>query len=257
MCCFGRFGSGYLCMSPTLHIPSLAGAIIWIALCATVLVPARAQDVRPILIDDFESYDVGDLPTRWNAQYKGRLVPLTEAFFNERERMDVQAEGGNQFVRAFARGEAVHVNIENGSDFDWDTRTHPVLSWDWRAVELPEGAREDREQLNDSGAGMYIMFSIEGTLIRRPKIIKYVYSSTLPVGTIASYGKLKVVVAASARDGMGNWQSVERDVVRDYRDLFGEDPPQRPRRLRLWADSDNTESTAVTDFDNVMLKPGR
>jgi len=256
-CCFGRLGYGYLCMTLIHRIPLMAGAIIWIVLSAAALAPAKGQDIEAILIDDFESYAVDALPTRWNAQYKGRLVPLTEAFFNERERVDVQSEDGNQFVRAFAQGEAVHVNMENGPDFDWDTRTHPVLSWDWRAVELPEGAREDKERLNDSAAGMYIMFSIEGTLIRRPTIIKYVYSSTLPVGTIASYGKLKVVVAASARDGVGNWQRVERDVVQDYRDLFGEDPPRRPLRLRLWADSDNTESTAISDFDNVMLKPGR
>ena len=104
---------------------------------------------------------------------------------------------------------------------------------------------------------MYIIFSIDGTLVKRPKIIKYVYSSTLPVGTTASYGKLKVVVVASARDGIGTWQHVERDVVADYRDLFGENPPRHPLRLRLWADSDNTESVAVSDYDNVMLKPGR
>jgi hypothetical protein len=241
-------------------IPAISCAILWIGL-AGGLNSAQAQETRPeagsILIDDFESYEVGALPTLWHAQYKGRLVPLTQSFFNENERVDVRREQRNQFARAFAKGETVHVNMENGADFEWNTRTHPVLAWDWRAVELPEGAREDQDRLNDSGAGMYIIFSIEGTLIKRPKIIKYVFSSTLPVGTTASYGKLKVVVVASGLDGVGTWQSVERDVVQDYRDLFGEDPPRRPLRLRLWADSDNTKTTAISDFDNMMLKQGR
>jgi len=255
--CLIAFESGYHLMNPIRRLAAAMSAILWIALIMGVLNPAGAQDTRPILIDDFESYEEGALPTLWNAQFKGRLVPLTEAFFNERERVDVHREDGNQFARAFAQGEAVHVNMENGADFDWDTRTHPVLSWDWRAVELPEGAREDRERLNDSGAGMYIIFSIDGVLVKRPKIIKYVYSSTLPVGTTASYGKLKVIVVASALDGVGDWQRIERDVAQDHRDLFGEDPPRRPLRLRIWADSDNTDTVAISDYDNVMLKPRR
>lgn len=244
-------------MNPTRRFAVLSSAILMIVLISGALNPALGQRQGSVMVDDFESYDVGDLPTKWKAQYKGRLVPLTEEFFNERERVDVHRERGNQFARAYAQGEAVHVNMNNGEDFSWDTRVHPILAWEWRAVELPEGAREDQERLNDSGAGMYIIFSIDGVLVKRPTIIKYVYSSSLPVGTTASYGKLKVIVAASGLDGVGTWQRVERNVVQDYRDLFGEAPPRRPLRLRLWADSDNTDSVAISDYDNVMLLEGR
>ncbi len=236
----------------------LAGALLYAS------APANAQsqpDSFPgstikdgqIMIDDFESYSDGALPVGWKAQLNGRLVPLTHEFVNDSEWFYVQRESGNGFARAFADGEAVHVNKRNGDGFDWDVRTHPYLSWQWRANELPEGAREDNDRLNDSGAGLYVVFAMEGRIIRRPKAIKYVYSTTLPVGTTVSFGKLKVIVVDSGKDGTGSWKSVKRNVVEDYRMVFGGDPPSKPLYLRLWSDSDDTESVSMADFDNVML----
>jgi len=211
------------------------------------------QDGSRIVIDDFNSYSDGALPDRWRAQLNGRLVPLTPRFVNEKEWFYVQREGDNGYARAFADGEAVHINKGNGDGFDWDVRKHPYLSWDWRADELPKGAREDKDDLNDSGAGLYVVFSMEGRIIRRPKAIKYVYSTTLPVGTTISFGKLKVIVVDSGRDGTGSWKTVKRNVVEDYRMVFGGDPPAKPLYLRLWSDSDDTDSVAMADFDNVVL----
>lgn len=217
--------------------------------------PAWAQkEEGTIVIDDFESYRDGALPDRWRAQLDGRLVPLTADFFDEDEHIRARRENGNGFARAFVNAQTVHVNMDNGSDFEWDTSTHPILAWQWRALQLPQGSREDEDRLNDSGAGIYIIFSIDGTLIKRPKVIKYVYSASLPVGESISYGKLKVIVASSARNGSGSWEQVERNVARDYRRVFGEDPPRRPLRLRLWSDADNTASVGTADFDNIILR---
>jgi len=213
----------------------------------------QAQPETRIVIDDFESYSDGDLPVKWRAQRNGKLVPLTSEFVNEKEWFYVQRERGNGFVRAYADGEAAHINMENGDGFDWDIRTAPILSWDWRATNLPEGAREDSDKLNDSGAGIYVVFAMEGILIKRPKAIKYVYSSTLEEGRVISYGKLRVIVVGSAKDGIGNWKSVRRNVAEDYNMVFGGSPPREPLFVRLWSDSDDTKSVAMVDFDNIVL----
>ena len=211
----------------------------------------------PILLDDFESYRAGDLPTQWHAQLNGELVPLTAQFFDDQEWLETRREGGNGYVRAYTNSETVYLSMANKQDFEWDTTTHPVLAWDWRAIRLPDGAREDRDSLNDSGAGIYVILAVDGRIIRRPRIIKYVYSSTLPVGTVASYGRLKVLVVASALDGTGEWLSMERNVAEDHQRLYGEAAPRHPLVIRLWADSDNTSSVATADFDNVRLLPQR
>jgi len=52
---------------------------------------------------------------------------------------------------------------------------------------------------------------------------------------------------------MGIWKTVTRDLVADYKKVFGEDPPDKPLFIRLWSDSNNTKSQSSADFDNIML----
>lgn len=216
------------------------------------------QNEREVLVDDFESDEKGDVPRRWKMLRDKKLVPLKPSFMRPDEEFYIVEEDGNRALRVFSDGEAVHIMMENSDDgFDWNIRELPKLAWDWRAHQLPENAREDDERMNDSGAALYVIFKIEGLIIRRPKTIKYVYSSTLPVGSEVSYGKLKVLVVTSALDGIGDWIHVERDVLADYRRLFNEDPPRKPLSLRLWSDSDNTNTPAEADFDNIKFLSAR
>jgi len=219
--------------------------------------PPTGQDpgAMQIVIDNFETYRDGGLPTRWKYLADGRLVDLAPEYMREKEQFYVVNDGGNKVLRVYTDGEAVHLTMPE-QDLAWDLRTHPRLAWDWRALQLPPGAREDVEKKNDTGAGLYVIFAFDGLFIKRPRAIKYTYSSTLPVGTEVSYGKLKVIVVSSGKDGTGAWQHIDRDVVADYRRVFGGDPPHRPLSLRLWGDSDNTDSIAEADFDNIALLPG-
>jgi hypothetical protein len=77
----------------------------------------------------------------------------------------------------------------------------------------------------------------------------------LPVEATVDYGVLKVLVVSSGIEGIGSWVVVERDVVADYRRLFGKEPPARPLSLTLWSDSDNTKDYAIVDFDDFELLP--
>jgi len=240
------------------------GCMAACVLVLAVLIPVNAQTPGGLqaasgeIIDDFESYAVGDLPTNWKYDQRSGLIPLTPDLMHPDEQFYVTDDNGNRVLRVYTHGEAVHIMMGNESDgFDWDLRELPRLSWDWRALSLPKGAREDEERLNDSGVGLYVIFEISGFIIKRPKTIKYVYSSTLPVGTVVSYGKLKVLVVSSGADGIGRWQHIERNVREDYRRVFGDEPTRRPLSIRLWSDSDNTGEEAEADFDNIQLLPAR
>jgi Protein of unknown function (DUF3047). len=92
----------------------------------------------------------------------------------------------------------------------------------------------------------------------RPKSIKYTYSSSLPVGTTVSFGPLKVIVVDSAREPRaGEWETVQRRIRDDYRQVFGGSPPDRPVSITLWSDSDTTGDEAVVDIDDLELLPPR
>lgn len=207
-----------------------------------------------VVIDDFESYQDGGLPVKWKYLLSRQLHPLEPVHMRPKEKFYVVKDGPESILRVYTEGEAVHLTMANEPEgFSWDLKSHPFLQWRWRAHELPTGAREDKKSLNDTGAAVYVIFSIEGLILKRPQTIKYTYSSTLPVGTIVDFGSLKAIVASSGLDGIGKWRTIKRDVASDYRAAFGKEPPRNPLSIRLWGDSDDTESRATADFDDIEL----
>lgn len=209
--------------------------------------PAAGQ----VVVDDFDQEAIGELPSRWRfLNSRTRNYDPLERYMAEDERFYVVEEGGRVFLRGYTDGEAQRISMPNESDhLEWDLRSHSRLRWDWRAIELPDGASE--RSRNDTGGALYITFRTDW--LGRPQSIKYTYSSSLPVNTVVSFGRLKVIVAASAIDGIGEWQTVTRDVVADYRMVFDRDPPDKPLSITLWSDSDDTRETAIVDYDNIVL----
>ena len=217
-----------------------------------------AQDSAPvegaasIVVDDFENESAGGAPDGWVFVKSSRKVLSYEEAREPGEKMVVRREDGNRFVRLRTDGEALRFTKRNGVDFDWNLNAHPRLSWRWRALELPEGASERDE--NDTGGAVYVTFGTDW--LGRPKSIKYTYSSSLPVGTVVDFGNLYVIVVDSAREpGLGEWKTVERNVVQDYRQVFGDTPPDEPVSITLWSDSDTTGDEATVDVDDIALRP--
>ena len=54
-----------------------------------------------------------------------------------------------------------------------------VDRWRWRVMQLPSGGDEGRKATHDSAAGVYVIF--DNRIL--PRVLKYVWSATLPVGT--------------------------------------------------------------------------
>jgi len=219
---------------------------------------AQAQgSQRPIIIDNFESYTAGVQPYHWKRPHKRSrsLLDLEPALERDDDYFEVVSDAGNKRVRAYTKNESVQIVRLNGDGYRWDLRTHPRLTWAWRAMQLPRGAREDGEQYNDTGAALYVTFGKDW--LGRPRSIKYTYSSTLPVGTTAKFGPLWVIVVASGADGLGDWVRIERNVVADYERLFDRNPPDEPVSIMLWGDSDNTGGISDVYFDDIELLPAR
>lgn len=224
--------------------------------------PSLGQPCAPfsgcLPLADFEQYQPGGLPIGWFTYENKRDVrPVTGELQNDEERFIVTAERGNRFIRALVYGKAHRIILPNDSKImNWDLETHPELSWDWRAQKLPVGAREDISRLNDTGGAVYVVFDEDW--LGRPRTLKYSFSSTLPAGSTASYGALKVIVVSSQpEDGLGRWVTIRRNVARDYEETFGRRPPSRPSAIFLWSDSDSVNSDAEFDFDNLRIYSGR
>lgn len=161
----------------------------------------------------------------------------------------VRIEEGRRFLRADARG----ISVPIGHERAWDLGEFPLLRWRWRALVFPEGSDERKKSGNDNVLSVYVLFG--GWPV--PRSVKYTWSDTLPEGTVLDSplsGKIKVIVLRSGRSMAGNWVAEERNVLADYRRLFGggEKNPSA-RGILILTDSDDTRTRAAGDYDDIAV----
>lgn len=210
-----------------------------------------------VLLENFEEYEPGTIPKYWYNQ-KGERRP---ALYSEKNKADykyrVKEENGNKFLR-YSGIEAKHLNfplVDKGLNI-YET---PILSWKWRVFELPDGANEDDDDRNDTAASIYVVFDMGRIALFKkvPKTIRYTWSSTLQKGKELSkfYGNQKIVVVESGPQNKGKWITFERNIVEDYKQLFGDPPPKNPIAILILSDGNSTESYVKADYDDIILKP--
>ena len=157
-------------------------------------------------------------------------------------------ENDNYFLRVATSGGCTTI----GRGYAYSTARYPLLSWRWRVYKLPEGGNEYRRETNDSGAGVYVVF--KGNL-KLNHVLKYVWSTTLPVGTTTPSPfnpRTKFIVLQSGISRAGAWVRETVNVYDDYRRLFGREPPA-VEAIAILTDADNTRSTATADYDDFAI----
>jgi hypothetical protein len=232
--------------------------LLLIVLCAHSPLSAQDKSEAPkiFLVDDFDNETVDDLPEKWFNQ-KGEAKPITytgdlRATYHYR----IMEEEGNMFLR-FEGKRGKHLSFPLRNKEHLDIYETPILTWKWRIHEYPAGANEDDGDKNDAAASIYVAFDLGRVLFKKvPKSIRYTWSSTLPKGTELSkfYGNQKIIVIGTGGDKQGEWQTFERDIVADYKRLFGDNPPAKPLAILILSDANNTEDIAKADYDDIYLK---
>ena len=179
-------------------------------------------------------------------------------FYSKTDKKDVyykiQKEDENHYLSAEIEGDAVNFGRDTkikfrGRETNANLRLYQKLRWRWRVHSLPEGSDERKGKTNDSAAAVRLIFRLS---ISGGKAIKYIWSATLPVGTVIDDGGLKVIVLESGTEKLGQWVWEEVNVYEDYRRLFGGDP-RPPEAIALLTDSNNTKSFAKADYDDITF----
>lgn len=166
----------------------------------------------------------------------------------------IAKEGDNLYLAAQTKGEAVNFGREaktkfRGREGKANLRLYKKLRWRWRVHSLPTGSDEREGDTNDSAAAVRLVF---GTSVFSGKSLKYIWSETLPVGTIIKSRGQYAVVLRSGKEDLGKWVWEEVNAYEDYRNLFGGDP--RPVDvLGLLTDSNNTDSFVKADYDDITF----
>ena len=166
-----------------------------------------------------------------------------EALLEDRRCLKAHSEGAASMLLRQAR---------------FDPKTYQWISWDWRVDRLVANEALAQKEGSDASARVYVYFETPG-LPWQKRNIDYVWSATLPVGTILSSAfspASKIIVVESGAAALGQWRTVERNLDEDYEQCFGEDPPEAIA-IGLMTDTDNTQGEAVAYYDDLRISKHR
>lgn len=217
-------------------------AIFFFSFLAITFILTTAFSYENVL-DDLKSSKIGSFPKRWRTWPFQRDDAATV--------YRVAEEGGARYIKAFDDHDASKQIFLN---FNWQIENAPVLSWRWRALTLPEGAKESDDNLNDSACGVYVVVGkYDG------HAMKYVWSSSLPAGTVVSRreGKLKIKVLDSGMKNKGKWVAHKTNVVEDYKALFGGDLKKNPSGIALLTDGNAVHKPAGCDYADFKIESAK
>jgi hypothetical protein len=232
--------------------PRLAALGLWAALAARVAAAddgmaddllTPAPGVPYVVLEDFRDTPPNQLPVGWGWRDKDADLP---------KRYEVRVHGAARYLAAQDTGSSVILL----KPAQWNPRKYPIMTWCWKAVALPPGGDELRDQSNDSAAGVYAIFSTNW--LRVPKQIKYVWSTTLPKGTVGRRNKPArpyVFVLESGPENLGRWMLAQADLERDHERVYGDHPPRRTVGLGILTDANSTHSYAEAHYADFRAWP--
>jgi hypothetical protein len=192
-----------------------------------------------VVLEDFEGGEVNSLPDGWDWKSKDD---------DKNKPYAIKVEDGNKYLAATDEGESVIM----GKDVKWNIKKYPYVSFRWRAHELPPGGDERYGKTVDSAAGIYFTPNAKLGLI--PEAVKYVWSTTLPVGSAmrrSGIGKPWMVVAESGEEHLGEWRTYTFNLYEAFKQTFGNDPPDKTVGVGILSDANSTDAKAYADYDDI------
>ena len=178
-------------------------------------------------------------------------------------------------------GEAVVVEAKSESSASGlvrpiriDAKECPIVEWRWKVMNLIAKADVRRKSGDDYPARIYITFEcdparlgfLERLKFEAAKIVygqyppiaalDYIWEARLAPGSIVPNpysSRVQMIVVESGPERLGRWIDERRDVVADYHQAFGEDPPPISG-LAIMTDSDNTGKSATAYYGDIVFQ---
>jgi len=248
---------------PLRHLLSPALALFIAALQGCATLPDEALPVRLNYVSNFSANRAGDgLPDGWQ--------PWTVSRFKKPTEYRLVPEGGSTVVRARASSSAsglVHM-------LDLDPEKYRMLQWRWKVEQLIPGADNTRKNTEDSPVRVVISFA--GDMEKLPfddrlffdqvraftgqqlpyATLMYIWENRAAKDSVIANphtSRIKMVVAESGREKLGQWQSESRDIYADFKRAFGEEPG-RITAVAIMTDTDNTGENAHAYYGDMVFK---
>lgn len=224
------------------------------------------QPERVVVLSSITLFSAGQpgkkLPPGWRAWTLGNYKKATE--------YRLVMEDGRTVIRASADGSASGLS----QDVRVKPSEFPLLKWRWKVPALIPGADNSRRSTEDSPVRLIVTFqgdtsrwSFEDRLFAGKikaltgydmpyATLMYIWENRAPVGTLVANqhtSRVKMIVAASGGEGLGEWRDEVRNVYEDYRYAFGEEPPMT-RSVGIMTDTDNTGEKIRAYYGDISFQ---
>ena len=149
----------------------------------------------------------------------------------------------------------------------------PKLLWSWKTEALIPEADNTLSYKEDAPVRVILTFDGDRSKLSfgelaRSQLLKvltgeelpfatlmYIWENRLPVGTIINSthsSRIKMIVAASGPEQVGQWMQLSRNMADDYRRAFGEEPGTLVS-IGVMTDSNKTSSQAEAYYGDIRL----
>ena len=210
-----------------------------------LLLSAVAWAADFVLIEDWSAAPIGHkgIPPGWDGQRWGS--PAYDFTIVQNDGVKVLHMKSNNEGSTIAKSIKGQVNLKET----------PILEWRWKAVVLPRGGDSRHKATDDQAAQVYVGWERFPKEVRS-QLIGYVWDTTVPVGTIAKSEKTGTVTYLVVRSGpaeLGKWHTERRNVVEDFRKIYGA-APAAPDLVSVSIDSNDTNTSAESYVGSIAFK---
>ena len=207
----------------------------------------------------------GAPPTEWKH--------LQLASFKTNTEYMTVVEDGTVVVRAMAHSSASFLGLQT----DFDPHKFPMLSWRWKVAQGIPAANTADQAKEDAPVRVIVAFAgdtsklsfkdrfaasaaqtISGQTLPYATVM-YVWGGKVAVDSITTSSRsarIKMIAVAADDQGIGKWQSYNRNLVDDFKRAFGEEPGN-VTSIELMTDTDNTGADAQAYYGDVTVGPAK
>lgn len=153
-----------------------------------------------------------------------------------------------------------------------DLAQYPILEWRWKVDEVLNEGDVTEKETDDAAARLYVTFDYDGLgLVERLKLmllrrvgysdapsraLNYLWANRQDRGTSvpsAYTDQIMMIPVRSGADQTGTWVRERRNVLADYRRVFGEAPPA-VNGVAIMTDTDNTADTTRAYYGDIFFR---
>lgn len=135
----------------------------------------------------------------------------------------------------------------------YEARDQPILRWNWKIERTLAKGDERTKAGDDYAARIYVVFP--SFLFWNTKVLNYVWANKLPKGEAlpSAFTDNSMVIAVESGNGRaGQWQSVERNIYKDFKKYFKTEPPE-VGAIAIMTDTDNTGESATAWYGPIII----